>query len=166
MAQLIKNLPAIREILVQSLGLEDPLEKGKATHSSILAWRIPWSVFHGVAKSRKRLSDSHFHFTFVYSTSVILQTFFLSLCSSFFLSFLPSFIPSFIHSNLIHSPWSCTIYWIPFLTMSHDGEPKRQGPWIPGAYRLVKHTKKWKVYKHINKITALGHNCSKVSQVT
>ena len=42
--------------LVQSLGWEDPLEKGKATHSSILAWRIPWTV-HGVAKSQTRLSD-------------------------------------------------------------------------------------------------------------
>ena len=42
MAQLVKNLPAVRETSVQSLGWEDPLEKGKATHSSILAWRIPW----------------------------------------------------------------------------------------------------------------------------
>ena len=41
MAQLVKNLPAIQEILVQFLGLEDPLEKGKATHSSILDRRIP-----------------------------------------------------------------------------------------------------------------------------
>ena len=40
-AQLLKNLPAVRETWVQSLGWEDPLEKGKATHSSILAWRIP-----------------------------------------------------------------------------------------------------------------------------
>ena len=40
-AQLVKNLPAMRETWVQSLGWEDPLEKGKATHSSILAWRIP-----------------------------------------------------------------------------------------------------------------------------
>ena len=43
-AQLVKNLPAVRETWVQSLGWEDPLEKGKATHSSILAWRIPWAV--------------------------------------------------------------------------------------------------------------------------
>ena len=38
---MVKNLPAMPEILVQSLGWEDPLEKGMATHSSILAWRIP-----------------------------------------------------------------------------------------------------------------------------
>ena len=42
-AQLVKNLPAMQETWVQSLGWEDPLEKGKATHSSILAWRIPWT---------------------------------------------------------------------------------------------------------------------------
>ena len=42
-AQLVKNLPAMRESWVQSLGWEDPLEKGKATQSSILAWRIPWA---------------------------------------------------------------------------------------------------------------------------
>ena len=41
LAQLVKNPPAVREAWVQSLGWEDPLEKEKATHSSILAWRIP-----------------------------------------------------------------------------------------------------------------------------
>ena len=40
-AQTVKNLPAMRETRVQSLGLEDPLEEGMATHSSIPAWRIP-----------------------------------------------------------------------------------------------------------------------------
>ena len=43
-AQLVKNLPAVQETPVQSLGWEDPLEKAKATHSSILTWRIPWTV--------------------------------------------------------------------------------------------------------------------------
>ena len=43
-AQLVKILPATEETPVQSLGWEDPLEKGKATHSSVLAWRIPWTV--------------------------------------------------------------------------------------------------------------------------
>ena len=43
-AQLVKNPPAMQETWVQSLGWEDPLEKGKATHSSILAWRIPRTV--------------------------------------------------------------------------------------------------------------------------
>ena len=43
MAQMVKNLPAMGETQVQSLGQEDSLEKGMATHSSILAWRIPWT---------------------------------------------------------------------------------------------------------------------------
>ena len=42
MAQTVKNLPAMWETGVRSLGWEDPLEKGMATHSSILVWRIPW----------------------------------------------------------------------------------------------------------------------------
>ena len=42
-AQLVKNLPAMRETWVGSLGWEDPLEEGMATHPSILAWRIPWT---------------------------------------------------------------------------------------------------------------------------
>ena len=43
-AQMVKHLPAMQETWVQSLGREDPLEKEMATHSSILAWRIPWTV--------------------------------------------------------------------------------------------------------------------------
>ena len=46
-AQLVKNPPAMRETWVRSLGWEDPLEKEKATHSSILAWRMPWTVVQG-----------------------------------------------------------------------------------------------------------------------
>ena len=45
MAQLVKNLPAMQETWIRSLGWEDPLEKGKATHSRILAWRTPWTVY-------------------------------------------------------------------------------------------------------------------------
>ena len=89
-AQLVKNPPTKQETWVRFLGWEDPLEKGKATHSSILAWRIPWTVYsigegngtplqysclenpmdggawwaavHGVAKSQTPLSD----FTFIH----------------------------------------------------------------------------------------------------
>ena len=43
-AQLVKNQPEMWEAWLQSLGWEDPLEKGKATHSSVLAWRIPWTL--------------------------------------------------------------------------------------------------------------------------
>ena len=49
----------MQETWVRSLGWEDALEKGKATHSSILAWRIPWTTVHGVAKSRTWLSNFH-----------------------------------------------------------------------------------------------------------
>ena len=58
MGQMVKNPPAMRETWVQSLGWEDALEEGMATHSSILAWSIPmdretwWAMVHGVAKSQ------------------------------------------------------------------------------------------------------------------
>ena len=61
--QMIKNLPAVRETWVPSLGWEDPLEEGMATHSSILAWSFPldrgawWATVHGVANSWTQLSD-------------------------------------------------------------------------------------------------------------
>ena len=50
-AQTVKNLPAMQETQVQSLGWEDPLEKGMATHSSILAWRILWAEEPGGLQS-------------------------------------------------------------------------------------------------------------------
>ena len=59
MAQLVMNPPAMQETWVRSLGWEDSLEKGKATHSNILAWRIPRATVHGVAKSQTQLSDFH-----------------------------------------------------------------------------------------------------------
>ena len=51
MAQIVKNLPAMQESWVQSLGREDPLEKGTAAHSSILAWRFPWTEKPGGLQS-------------------------------------------------------------------------------------------------------------------
>ena len=65
MTQGVKNLPAMQElpeIGVQSLGREDPLEKGMATHFSIMAWRIPWTVQSMRSQSQTQLSDFHFHF--------------------------------------------------------------------------------------------------------
>ena len=50
-AQTVKNLPTMRETQVPSLGREDPLEKGMATHSSVLAWRIPWAEEPGGLQS-------------------------------------------------------------------------------------------------------------------
>ena len=66
-AQLVKNLPAMRETWVRSLGWEDSLEKNMATHSSILAWKIPWTQELGrpqcmASQSRTWLSDwAHTH---------------------------------------------------------------------------------------------------------
>ena len=63
MAQTVKNTPSMRETQVQFLGQEDPLEKEKATHSSVLAWEIPmhraawWATVHRVAKSQTQLVD-------------------------------------------------------------------------------------------------------------
>ena len=62
-AQLIKNPPALRETWVQSLGREDPLEKGTATHSSILAWRIPGTI-QSVGLQRIGHDGATFTFTF------------------------------------------------------------------------------------------------------
>ena len=58
-AQMVKNLPAVQETQVGSLGWEDPLEKGMATHSSILAWRIPWTEEAGALQSKgsQRVAD-------------------------------------------------------------------------------------------------------------
>ena len=58
-AQMIKNLPAMQETWVLSLGWEDPLEKGKTTHSSVLAWRIPGTIQSMESQSRTRLNDLH-----------------------------------------------------------------------------------------------------------
>ena len=59
---MVKNLPSMQETWVGFLGQEDPLEKGMISHSSILAWKIPWTeepgwLVHGVTKSWTRLSD-------------------------------------------------------------------------------------------------------------
>ena len=65
MAQMVKNPPAIQETWVQYLGWEDPLEEVMTTHSSILAWSIPWTKepgrlqFMGVANSQTQLSTAH-----------------------------------------------------------------------------------------------------------
>ena len=76
--QLVKNLPAMWETCVRSLGWEDPAEKGKVTHSSILAWRIPWTVLSMGLKRVRRLSIFHFRVlngsTGISSHSLVLLT--------------------------------------------------------------------------------------------
>ena len=59
MAQAVKNLPAVWEMRVPSLGLEDSLEKGVATHSNILPWRIPWTEEPGGLQSMRSQGVRH-----------------------------------------------------------------------------------------------------------
>ena len=71
MAWMVKNLPVLQETEVRSLGREDPLEKGMATHSSILAWRIPWPEKPGGLQSiglQSQTWSGAFHFYLKYST--------------------------------------------------------------------------------------------------
>ena len=67
-AQIVKNLPAMPETQVRSLGKEDPLEEVMATHSSILAWRIPWTEETGELQSRgHKVLDTAERLTFSFS---------------------------------------------------------------------------------------------------
>ena len=59
MAQVVKSLPVMQETQVQSLGQEDPLKKGMATHLTILAWRIPWTEEPGRLQSMKSPGVGH-----------------------------------------------------------------------------------------------------------
>ena len=61
-AQTVKNLPVMCETWIGSLGLDDFLEKGKTTHSSILAWRIPWTIQSMGSQSQTQRRDFHFHY--------------------------------------------------------------------------------------------------------
>ena len=110
-AQLVKNSPALWETWVPSLGWEDPLEKGKATHSGILAWRIPWITVHGVSKSRTWLSD--FHFTSVHNCITMLCYF---LLFSKWISYIHTYILSLLDLPLSPHPVSLhhhKVSWAP-----------------------------------------------------
>ena len=91
-AQLVKNLPAMREPWVQSLGWEDPLEKGMVTTCSTLAWRIPmdrgawWTIVHGVAKRWTRLSTAACTFMQTHRPTLFLKVNFGSSEAEYFQS--------------------------------------------------------------------------------
>ena len=79
-AQMVKNLPAMWETWVRSLGWKDPVEEGMATHSSILAWRIPmdrgawWATVHGVAEldmTEQLGTAHHMHGWLIHSITVL-----------------------------------------------------------------------------------------------
>ena len=88
-AQLVKNLPAMQETWVRSLGWEDPLEKGKAAHSGILAWRIPWTV-----QSMRLQRVGHNWVTFTFPLT----------CIEIFLTFCCLAIPTVGRPSLTHQP--------------------------------------------------------------
>ena len=124
MAQTVKNLPAMQETRVQSLGQENPLKKGMATHSCILAWRIPWTEEFGGLQSMRSQRVRHdwaAKHTHIYRFSLWNQTILntnvtnsthtqitvhdLSLCS--FIFYLPIAQQKLLYSTLLfflHSP--------------------------------------------------------------
>ena len=76
---MIKNSPAMQETWVRSPGWEDPLEKGKATHSSILAWTNPWTIYHPWAHKESDMAERlSLHFTSYFhcpqSKSLVIRT--------------------------------------------------------------------------------------------
>ena len=98
-AQMVKNLPAMQEAWVLSLGWEDPLEKGIATHSSILVWRIPWTEKPSGLQSMgchkesdtteqlTQLSNTHTHHHHHHHLSINWISIFRQKCVSFLFSF-------------------------------------------------------------------------------
>ena len=76
MAHMVNNLPAMQETQVQSVDRGDPLEKGKATYSSILAWRIPWTVEPGglQSKGHKELDATEVTNTFTFLVAQMVQS--------------------------------------------------------------------------------------------
>ena len=80
-AQLVKIPRAMQETCIHSLGWEDPLEKGKVTHSSILSWRISWTIVHVVTKSQTQLNDFHFTFSSTVRGKVKILSKILKVCN-------------------------------------------------------------------------------------
>ena len=108
-ARLVKNLPAMRETWVLSLGGKDPLEKGKAAYSSFLAWRIPWTVDSPWARKESDMTEwlslslftfSHLYLTTGKTIALTIQTFVgkvMSLLFNMLSRFVIAFIPRSKH---------------------------------------------------------------------
>ena len=117
MAQTVKNLPAMWETWVRSLGQEDPLEKGMATHSSILVWRIPWieGILPGASESQtwsgmtEQLTRSLFTFFYTPTTQCVKRK------KAFFLSELFLFMELLLQS-VIESESPMFEFWLSYLT--------------------------------------------------
>ena len=94
---MVKNLPAMQEIWVQSLGWGDPLEKEMTTHSGILAWRIPWAEEPGRLQSMGSLLSHSIVFLYLFALIaeegfLISSCYSLELCIQILISFLFSFV--------------------------------------------------------------------------
>ena len=117
---MVKNLPAMQETRVQSLGQEDLLEKEMATHSSIIAWKIPWTIRSMGWQSQTKLSDFHFHFhIYIYSSIRIINLYshegkcYQLECSAYVHILLPLVLQTpntsiIIYINTIFSPSAST----------------------------------------------------------
>ena len=110
-AQMVKNLPAVLETWVWSMGQEDPLEKGMANHSGILAWKIPWREdpgglqCMGSERVRHDWATNTFTFTFVfYKDNSLFKCFFVILSNRFYLYNTPS-------GYLILNKCQCSFYF-------------------------------------------------------
>ena len=138
-AQMVKRLPTMRETWVQSLGWENPLEKEMATHSSILAWKIPWTEDSGRLQSMGSQSVGHnwatsLHFTastcpFSVSASPFLpykwvHQYHFSRFHIYALIFAPHFCPSPGAPSPVSQSWASTPTWL----ACHSLAPASQDP--------------------------------------
>ena len=126
-AQLVKNLPAIQETQVQSVGQKDPLEKGMATHSSILTWKIPWTEEPGglLSIGSHRVRQDWATNTLTFSSAVVTTDMWLTellICGSYSLRnwIFSEFYLILINSNLCRHLWPlATVFRLQNLKQSH-----------------------------------------------
>ena len=112
-AQLVKNPPAMWETWVWSLGWEDPLKKGDANHSSILAWRIPWTL-QSVGSQRGRHNWVTFTFTFYMwvENSHVIRCIYLQMYRPFLLKEAKGCVSCLSpeHERVSLNTWPCSLY--------------------------------------------------------
>ena len=127
---LVNNLPAVQETGVRSLDQEDPLEEGMATHSSILAWRIPWTrgawwaTVHGVAESQTRLRDRAHHWS-EWKMLTFLDSWPVSLTSILTSYLMESMLCRCYPVISLNDHWGCTM-----ISLSSDEETEAHRNWV------------------------------------
>ena len=134
MVQTVKNLPAMQETQVQSLGQEDPVEKGMATHSGILAWRIPWSLAGCSPQDRKELDTTE------WLTQRLIRYYSIQNTFNFFIFTWYTKVRIFCNLiNHLSAAAAKSLQSCPTLCNPRDGSPS--GSPIPGI--LLARTLKW-----------------------